>query len=62
MRGRRFWGREDKENIERAKDVLEGFGFSQYADYYAGGLSGRQRRLVKIVRSASGRAQGAITR
>ena len=51
MRGRRFWGREDKENIERAKDVLEGFGLSQYADYYAGGLSGGQRRLVEIMRA-----------
>ncbi|MEO9180464.1 MAG: branched-chain amino acid ABC transporter ATP-binding protein/permease [Acidimicrobiales bacterium] len=51
LRGKRFWGREDKENIERAEEVLEGFGLSQYADAYAGGLSGGQRRLVEIMRS-----------
>jgi branched-chain amino acid transport system permease protein len=50
-RGRRFWGREDQENIERAKEMLEGFGLSQYADNYAGGLSGGQRRLVEIMRA-----------
>jgi branched-chain amino acid transport system permease protein len=50
-RGRHFWGREDKENIERAQEMLEGFGLSQYADSYAGGLSGGQRRLVEIMRA-----------
>jgi ABC-type branched-subunit amino acid transport system ATPase component len=51
LRGRRFWGREDAENIERAKEMLEGFGLTQYADSYAGGLSGGQRRLVEIMRA-----------
>jgi branched-chain amino acid transport system permease protein len=51
MRGRRYWGREDKENIARAMEVLEGFGLTQYADAYAGGLSGGQRRLVEIMRA-----------
>jgi branched-chain amino acid transport system permease protein len=51
LRGRRYWGREDLENIERAKEMLEGFGLSQYADSYAGGLSGGQRRLVEIMRA-----------
>jgi branched-chain amino acid transport system permease protein len=51
LRGRRFWGHEDGENIERAKEMLEGFGLSQYADSYAGGLSGGQRRLVEIMRA-----------
>ncbi len=50
-RGRRHWGREDQENIERAKEMLDGFGLSQYADSYAGGLSGGQRRLVEIMRA-----------
>jgi branched-chain amino acid transport system permease protein len=50
-RGRRFWGREDQANIDRAKEMLEGFGLSQYADSYAGGLSGGQRRLVEIMRA-----------
>jgi branched-chain amino acid transport system permease protein len=51
LRGRRYWGREDNENIERAKEMLEGFGLTQYADSYAGGLSGGQRRLVEIMRA-----------
>ena len=50
-RGKRFWGREDQENIERAKEMLEGFGLTKYADNYAGGLSGGQRRLVEIMRA-----------
>jgi branched-chain amino acid transport system permease protein len=51
LRGRRYWGAEDRENIERAKELLEGFGLTQYADSYAGGLSGGQRRLVEIMRA-----------
>ncbi|MGA2295535.1 MAG: branched-chain amino acid ABC transporter ATP-binding protein/permease [Acidimicrobiales bacterium] len=51
LRGRRYWGREDAANIERAKEMLEGFGLTQYADSYAGGLSGGQRRLVEIMRA-----------
>src|SRR5665213_499352 len=51
LRGKRYWGREDHDNIERAKEVLEGFGLSEYADVYAGGLSGGQRRLVEIMRA-----------
>jgi branched-chain amino acid transport system permease protein len=51
LRGRRYWGAEDRENIERAQEMLEGFGLSQYADNYAGGLSGGQRRLVEIMRA-----------
>jgi branched-chain amino acid transport system permease protein len=51
LRGRRYWGREDTENIERAKEMLEGFGLTQYGDNYAGGLSGGQRRLVEIMRA-----------
>ena len=51
LRGRRYWVRDDAENIERAKEMLEGVGLSQYADNYAGGLSGGQRRLVEIMRA-----------
>ena len=51
VRGKRFWGREDHENIERAKEILGGFGLSHYADTYAGSLSGGQRRLVEIMRA-----------
>ncbi|MDH2904506.1 MAG: branched-chain amino acid ABC transporter ATP-binding protein/permease [Actinomycetota bacterium] len=51
MRGKRYWGAEDRANIERAQELLEGFGLTQYADSYAGGLSGGQRRLVEIMRA-----------
>jgi len=51
MRGRRHWGSEDHANIERAMEMLGGFGLTQYADAYAGGLSGGQRRLVEIMRA-----------
>jgi branched-chain amino acid transport system permease protein len=51
VRGRRYWGAEERENIERAQDVLTAFGLSQYADTYAGALSGGQRRLVEIMRA-----------
>ncbi len=51
IRGRRYWGAQDKGNIERAEEILEGFGLSQYADAYAGTLSGGQRRLVEIMRA-----------
>jgi ABC-type branched-subunit amino acid transport system ATPase component len=51
MRGRHHWGREDQQNIERAMEILVGFGLEQYADTYAGGLSGGQRRLVEIMRA-----------
>jgi branched-chain amino acid transport system permease protein len=51
LRGRRYWGGEDAVNIERASEMLEGFGLTQYADNYAGGLSGGQRRLVEIMRA-----------
>jgi branched-chain amino acid transport system permease protein len=51
LQGRRKWGSEDKANIERAEEVLDGFGLAEYADAYAGGLSGGQRRLVEIMRA-----------
>lgn len=51
IRGRRFWAAEEKNNIEQAQEILDGFGLSQYADTYAGALSGGQRRLVEIMRA-----------
>ncbi len=51
LRGKRFWGREDRANIERAMEILGGFGLLHYADTYAGSLSGGQRRLVEIMRA-----------
>ena len=49
--GRRFWGAEEREAIDRAQAVLERFGLLGLADRYAGDLSGGQRRLVEIMRA-----------
>jgi branched-chain amino acid transport system permease protein len=49
--GRRYWGAQERENIERAKAMLERFGLEALADRYAGDLSGGQRRLVEIMRA-----------
>jgi ABC-type branched-subunit amino acid transport system ATPase component len=51
VKGRRYWGDADRECIARAEEVLEAFGLTAYADVYAGGLSGGQRRLVEIMRA-----------
>jgi len=49
--GRRYWGTQERESIERAEDMLERFGLLALADRYAGDLSGGQRRLVEIMRA-----------
>jgi branched-chain amino acid transport system ATP-binding protein len=49
--GRRYWGAQERNAIERAKTTLEQFGLLALADRYAGELSGGQRRLVEIMRS-----------
>jgi ABC-type branched-subunit amino acid transport system ATPase component len=49
--GPRYWGAEEREAIERARDMLERFGLIDLADRYAGDLSGGQRRLVEIMRA-----------
>ena len=49
--GRRYWGSEEHEAIERAQAMLDRFGLLALADRYAGDLSGGQRRLVEIMRA-----------
>jgi branched-chain amino acid transport system permease protein len=51
MRGKRYWGAQEEEMIERAQTTLERFGLLGLADRYAGELSGGQRRLVEIMRA-----------
>ncbi|MHB1523102.1 MAG: branched-chain amino acid ABC transporter ATP-binding protein/permease [Candidatus Dormibacteria bacterium] len=51
LRGRRYWGREELAATERARELMERFGLIEYADTYAGNLSGGQRRLVEIMRA-----------
>ena len=49
--GRRYWGEQERDGIERAQVMLERFGLMSLADRYAGELSGGQRRLVEIMRA-----------
>jgi ABC-type branched-subunit amino acid transport system ATPase component len=51
MLGRRYWGTQERELVERAESMLERFGLLALADRYAGDLSGGQRRLVEIMRA-----------
>jgi ABC-type branched-subunit amino acid transport system ATPase component/ABC-type branched-subunit amino acid transport system permease subunit len=51
MAGRRHWGADESAAVERASGLLERFGLTDYANDYAGDLSGGQRRLVEIMRA-----------
>jgi branched-chain amino acid transport system permease protein len=51
MLGKRYWGAQERDLIERAQSTLERFGLLGLADRYAGELSGGQRRLVEIMRA-----------
>jgi len=49
--GRRHWGQAEDRATALAAEMLERFGLTQYANSYAGDLSGGQRRLVEIMRA-----------
>jgi branched-chain amino acid transport system permease protein len=51
MAGRRYWGADEAAAVARASALLERFGLTDYANNYAGDLSGGQRRLVEIMRA-----------
>jgi len=51
MAGPRYWRRDEDAAVERASGLLERFGLLDYANDYAGDLSGGQRRLVEIMRA-----------
>jgi ABC-type branched-subunit amino acid transport system ATPase component len=53
--GRRYWGAEEERATADAVAMLERFGLTQYANHYAGDLSGGQRRLVEIMRALMAR-------
>jgi branched-chain amino acid transport system ATP-binding protein/branched-chain amino acid transport system permease protein len=57
LRGRRYWGADERESIARAEEMLDRFGLAAYADTYAGDLSGGQRRLVEIMRALMAQPQ-----
>jgi branched-chain amino acid transport system permease protein len=49
--GKRYWQADETAAIARAEALLERFGLEQFANHYAGDLSGGQRRLVEIMRA-----------
>jgi ABC-type branched-subunit amino acid transport system ATPase component len=50
LRSKRYWRDDQRQALERARELLEQFGLAFLADEYAGELSTGQRRLVEIVR------------
>jgi ABC-type branched-subunit amino acid transport system ATPase component len=57
LRGRRYWGREELAAVDEARALMTQFGLIEYADAYAGNLSGGQRRLVEIMRALMAKPQ-----
>lgn len=51
LAGRGFWGRKERENVDRARALLQRFELTRLADDYAGELSGGQKRLLEIARA-----------
>ena len=49
--GKRYWKSDEAAAIARAQLVLRRFGLEDFANHYAGDLSGGQRRLVEIMRA-----------
>jgi ABC-type branched-subunit amino acid transport system ATPase component len=49
--GKRYWRGDESAAIARATALLERFGLTEFANHYAGDLSGGQRRLVEIMRA-----------
>jgi len=51
LRGKRYWGTEERDLVERARELLARFQMSEKESEYAAGLSGGQKRLVEIMRA-----------
>lgn len=51
LRGRRYWGKNQAELVERARGLLARFGIAHSENMYAADLSGGQKRLLEIARS-----------
>jgi ABC-type branched-subunit amino acid transport system ATPase component len=49
--GKSYWGRQEREFIEQAKDLLNAFGMAAKMDEYARTLSGGQKRAVETMRA-----------
>jgi branched-chain amino acid transport system permease protein len=53
--GKRFWGGQETEHLERAKEMLTAFGMRDKADEQARNLSGGQKRAVETMRALMAR-------
>lgn len=51
LAGRRYWGGEEEEILERSYSLMATFGMEDKANERAGNLSGGQRRAVEIMRT-----------
>jgi ABC-type branched-subunit amino acid transport system ATPase component len=49
--GKRFWGKQENDALERAREMLQAFGMQDKADDYARNLSGGQKRAVETMRA-----------
>jgi ABC-type branched-subunit amino acid transport system ATPase component len=49
--GRSYWGRQERDLIQQAKDLLRAFGMETKMDEYARTLSGGQKRAVETMRA-----------
>ena len=48
--GKRYWKSQERENVDRARQMLARFDMSAKQDEYAGNLSGGQKRLLELMR------------
>jgi neutral amino acid transport system ATP-binding protein len=55
LRGKRYWRVEQRELVDRARQLLSEFGLDEKADEWAATLSGGQKRLMEIARSLMAR-------
>jgi ABC-type branched-subunit amino acid transport system ATPase component len=51
LRGKRYWGKDESELLDRAREMLGAFGMQDKADEYARTLSGGQKRAVETMRA-----------
>lgn len=51
MAGRRYWRRQERGNLERARWLLSRFGLAHAGDQFASELSGGQKRLLELARA-----------
>jgi len=55
LRGKRYWGRQQRELVQQARGLLADFELTSKADEYAATLSGGQKRLLEMARALMAR-------